>query len=332
MRRALRTRRPSPSNARAHAYTRDDGIFRPPALQWGLLAVDSPLGLGTRQSGCSASWWGREGRPHPRACSCTRPPAQPNPTPPPPPLAPAVFFLFFPFFLPVRFVWCLFPSGLLSLMFVSLVFVSFRPLSPPLPFFLLFPPPPPLLVLWVSGCSAPRVLLLFLCVALCCWGAVCCAVSLAMSPCCVVPVVVCCRVLVCNAVCFAVLCPWVRCCAALLRVAPPGIVLFCAVLCCVARLVPLLAVLCPRALSIALRSCGFWCRSLWFPPALCAFCCVRLAVVCWCMLLFAAVLCAVCVCCVCPCKNHHAHNPAESSGSACHVVSTLDGGRHLGQD
>ena len=64
------------------AYTQDDGIFRPPALRWGLVAVDSPLGLGTGQSGTSASWWGREGSPHPRACSCMRPPAQPNPTPP----------------------------------------------------------------------------------------------------------------------------------------------------------------------------------------------------------------------------------------------------------
>ena len=71
--------------ARARAYTQDDGIFRPPALRWGLVAVDSPLGLGTGQSGCSASWWGREGSPHPRACSCMRPPAQPNPTPPPVP-------------------------------------------------------------------------------------------------------------------------------------------------------------------------------------------------------------------------------------------------------
>ena len=49
------------------------------------MAVDSPLGLGTGQSGSSASWWSREGSPHPRACSCMRPPAQPNPTPPPPP-------------------------------------------------------------------------------------------------------------------------------------------------------------------------------------------------------------------------------------------------------
>ena len=53
-----------------------------PALRWGLVAVDSPLGLGTGQSGSSASWWGREGSPHPRACSCMRPPAQPPPTPP----------------------------------------------------------------------------------------------------------------------------------------------------------------------------------------------------------------------------------------------------------
>ena len=81
---APHTQGPAPAHtpARARAYTQDDGIFRPPALRWGLVAVDSPLGLGTGQSGCSASWWGREGTPHPRACSCMRPPAQPNPTPP----------------------------------------------------------------------------------------------------------------------------------------------------------------------------------------------------------------------------------------------------------
>ena len=75
---------PAPAHTPSHAraYTQDDGIFRPPALRWGLVAVDSPLGLGTGQSGSSASWWGREGRPHPRACSRMRPPAQPNPTPP----------------------------------------------------------------------------------------------------------------------------------------------------------------------------------------------------------------------------------------------------------
>ena len=81
---APHTQGPAPAHtpAPARAYTQDDGIFRPPALRWGLVAVDSPLGLGTGQSGCSASWWGREGSPHPRACSCMRPPAQPNPTPP----------------------------------------------------------------------------------------------------------------------------------------------------------------------------------------------------------------------------------------------------------
>ena len=78
-----RKAQPPHTPARARAYTQDDGIFHPPALRWGLVAVDSPLGLGTGQSGSSASWWGREGRPHPRACSCMRPPAQPNPTLPP---------------------------------------------------------------------------------------------------------------------------------------------------------------------------------------------------------------------------------------------------------
>ena len=79
---------PAHTPSRARAYTQDDGIFRPPALRWGLVAVDSPLGLGTGQSGSSLSWWGREGSPHPRACSCMRPPAQPNPTPPPVTLSP----------------------------------------------------------------------------------------------------------------------------------------------------------------------------------------------------------------------------------------------------
>ena len=73
---------PAHTPARARADTQDDGIFRPPALRWGLVAVDSPLSLGTGQSSSSASWWGREGSPHPRACSCMRPPAQPNQTHP----------------------------------------------------------------------------------------------------------------------------------------------------------------------------------------------------------------------------------------------------------
>ena len=47
---------PAHTPARARAYTQDDGIFHPPALRWGLVAVDSPLGHGTGQSGSSASW------------------------------------------------------------------------------------------------------------------------------------------------------------------------------------------------------------------------------------------------------------------------------------
>ena len=43
--------------------------------------------------------------------------------------------------------------------------------------------------------------------------------------------------------------------------------------------VPLLAVLCAWALSVALWSCAFRRCVLWFSPALCALCCVCLAVV-----------------------------------------------------
>ena len=76
---------------------------------------------------------------------------------------------------------------------------------------------------------------------------------------------------------------------------PPGVVLLCAVLFCCARLVPLLVVPCPLALPVALgpcalRRCVFRCS-----PALWALCCVCFVVVCWCVLLFAAVLCAACV-------------------------------------
>ena len=85
-----------------------------------------------------------------------------------------------------------------------------------------------------------------------------------------------------------------RCCAALLRVVPPGVVPLCAVLFCFACLVPLLAVSCPLALPVALGSFAFRrCISL-RSPALCALCCVCLAVVCLCVLFCAAVLCAVC--------------------------------------
>ena len=92
-----------------------------------------------------------------------------TPCPHPPPN----FFFFSVFFLPVRWVWCLFPFGLLRLVFVS--FWSAFPLSPRSSFFLSFfssfsASPAPLFSLWVSRCSAPRVLVLLVCVCvlLCC--------------------------------------------------------------------------------------------------------------------------------------------------------------------
>ena len=59
----------------------------------------------------------------------------------------------------------------------------------------------------------------------------------------------------CPVPCCAV-CPWLRCCAALLRVVPPGVVLLCAVLLCCACFVPLLVLLCPLALPVALGPCA----------------------------------------------------------------------------
>ena len=98
----------------------------------------------------------------------------------------------------------------------------------------------------------------------------------------------------CRVLCCAV-CPRVRCCAALLRVVPPGVVVLCAVLFCCARLVPLLVVPCPLALPVALGPCALRRCALRCSPALSAPCCVCFGVACWCVLVFAAVLCAVCV-------------------------------------
>ena len=106
---------------------------------------------------------------------------------------------------------------------------------------------------------------------------------------------------VCRVLCCAV-CPWVCCCAALLRVVPPGVVLSCAVLLCCAGLVPLLVAPCPLALPVALGRCALQCFVVRCSPALCAVCCVCFVVAWWCVLLFAALLCAVCVpgcCAVC---------------------------------
>ena len=178
-------------------------------------------------------------------------------------------------FLSAGFVWCLFPSTLLFLFLPPLSFFFF-------PLFL----PPPLVFfvgrLLLGSACAPFFFFFFWRVVLWCWAAACCAVSL------VIPSY--CFILVCGAVCCAVSLGAVlrRVSADLCRVG------------CFARLVPLLAVWCPWALSVALWSCAFRHCVFWFSPALCALCCVCLAVVCRCVLLFAAVLCAVCVCCVCP--------------------------------
>ena len=100
-----------------------------------------------------------------------------------------------------------------------------------------------------------------------------------------------------GAVCRVVLCVPGRCaaprCCALYRP-----VLCCRVLCC-ARLVPLLVAPCPLALPVALGPCALRRCVLRCSPALCALCCVCVVVARWCVLLFAALLCAVCVpgCC-----------------------------------
>ena len=74
----------------------------------------------------------------------------------------------------------------------------------------------------------------------------------------------------------------------------------CAVLCCASLgAVPLLVAPCPLALPIALGPCALRRCVLGCAPALCALCCVCFVVARWCLLLFAALPCAVCVsgCC-----------------------------------
>ena len=99
---------------------------------------------------------------------------------------------------------------------------------------------------------------------------------------------------VCRLLCSAV-CPWVRCCAAMLRVVPPSALLSCVVLFCCACLVPLLVAPCPLALPVALGTCALRRCVLRCSPVLCSLCCVCFVVAWWCVLLFAALLCAVCV-------------------------------------
>ena len=198
--------------------------------------------------------------------------------PPPSPL----FFLFlvFPalvvvsFFVPPSFSahppssfvsWCLFPLALF-------VLPCCRPLC------------------CVSCCGVPPRLVVcchgFLCVLLV--AAVCCAASPVVSSRCFARVAVCCHVLVCIAVCCAVFLGVV-----LRRAAARCSALRCVVVRCV-------------VLSRSFRCCRTLCRALghcslpWGPvfsclPAPCPLCCVCFGVACCCVLLFAAVLCAVCV-------------------------------------
>ena len=100
-----------------------------------------------------------------------------------------------------------------------------------------------------------------------------------------------------GAVCSVVLCV-PRCGAAPRCCASCRPVLCCRVLCC-ARLVPLLVAPCPLALPVALGPCALRRCVLRCSPALCALCCVCFVVARWCVLLFAALPCAVCVsgCC-----------------------------------
>ena len=100
-----------------------------------------------------------------------------------------------------------------------------------------------------------------------------------------------CRVVLCFPGCGAA----PRCCA----LCRP--VFCCRVLCC-ARVVPLLVAPCPLALPVALGPCALRHCVLRCSPALCALCCVCFVVAPWCVLLFAALPCAVCVsgcCAVC---------------------------------
>ena len=142
---------------------------------------------------------------------------------------------------------------------------------------------PRLVVLWAAArCSV--FVGVFVCV-LCCAIGCCCvlcpvsgrAVRLGCSRCGLLPGFR----LRCRVPCCAV-CPWVRCCALLLRVAPPGVVLWCAVLFCCACLVSLLVVPCPLALPVALGPCALRRRVLRCSLALCALCCVCFVVACWC--------------------------------------------------
>ena len=188
-------------------------------------------------------------------------------------------------------------------------------LSPDPFFFFFFPAPPPPgclcfpcaaccchVLCCVSCCGCPPCVVVGCCVlcdvlsggllsvvlrcAVLLVSAACCAASSVLFSCCVVRVVACCRALTCVAAWCAVFLV-----AVLRRFAFCSGVLLCARIFLLLCLVPLPAVLCPWALSIALRCCAFRRRVLSCLSALCAMCRVRFAVVWWCALLFAVVLC-----------------------------------------
>ena len=154
----------------------------------------------------------------------------------------------------------------------------------------------------VSCCGVPPCLVVgcrcSLCVLLCCAvllvATVCCAAYLVVSPPCVARVVACFLVVVCVAVCCAVSLGAVLRRAAALCSPLRCVVVHSVVL---SRSFPVLlrVVSCPQALFGALGSCACPRCMLSCLPALRALCCVCFGVVRLCVLLFAAVLCAVCV-------------------------------------
>ena len=191
-------------------------------------------------------------------------------------LVPSCFFFFF-FFSSFFFFLCAPP--------LSLVCSGFRPRVPWASALAVF-------ALFAFGFSALRALVALSCFPPGCWllPRGCCPPP---PPLCVsrfsfLPLVAVCRVVLCFPGCGAA----PRCCA----LCRP--VFCCRVLCC-ARVVPLLVAPCPLALPVALGPCALRHCVLRCSPALCALCCVCFVVAPWCVLLFAALPCAVCVsgCC-----------------------------------
>ena len=205
---------------------------------------------------------------------------------------------------------------------LALMFSCFRPRVswalalcgfPPLLLFVFFCPPLPCCVRCALCC--PLLLCAVLRVVLWLPASHCCGLLRVvgssfglLSVCCAVPCpAVCCCYVLCRVFgCFVTLCCsrcgllsrlGVLCCVPGCCAAPHCLVLCCGVLDCffLPCLVLPPAVSCPRALSVALGCCAF--RPCVLPcfSVLCALRGVCFALVCWCVMLFAAVLCPVCV-------------------------------------